>query len=888
MFNLNTDDISSIGNIIGTIILFIILIIGFLIIFDEFFHLSKFCFYYTYLFNFGHLNENICKKDNNNLIEFEKARFRIYNQINSFKLHKDLFNNNWINYSVFISILIFSLLMCFAFGYVIYFFFILNNNNCNINDNKTNLSFLNRLLGCSGFDFYLPNCTFNYFILFIIIFIYPFIFFLKYFFKIDYSFDNNNFFIKSFHIFTLLSLLYFIYLLFIIKNDNDDFYNINKLFFFISFMIVFYIANFIFNNAFTDYYNINKGSNIYSINNNNIINILNKYFHFTIDNSSHNNFNDNLFFEIYKQQEPDKPIEPTPPENISTFKICNSTDFTNSNNLFCFNKKDEYDQNKKKIDEYYKEKDIYDKNLNIYNLKFNISKNHKINFPEFVPLITHMIPKLLGFDKKSHIILFIFLILVLFYYNYLKTNNKTNYANYVFYTIIIYIIANLSILILSNSILTYNTYVNKYLIYEPISFYKEDLFNMDILFNILLNKDNYKSIADNYINLYNQLNNTKKLPTFNGNNIHTTSENIKTINEKKNVETISLTLNNPDSNSLNIYKQIFKVIYSNLLKFNNNIKDITTKLKDFTSKFTNISTFDSENIITYSSTYDANMRTFFIIIKNIFIENPSEIDNIINKLKNNLKYLIYKDTKYTFTDLEDFYNNFLIINKNNTELLEIDYTDTNDLIKTYLNNLHNINKIFDYYKEFLIEFRQIIIDLFNNTDIYCENNNNIININEKLNQYFLIVFTNKNFIGNYLENFNYNDENTTPKINIYKKILQLNIDKFNLKFYKFINIIKIILHNDIKQINDISTNKLKYNIINNYNFFNKDSKKHIEEELIEKVITIDKKNIINKYDKYSTDKLLKLNLSINNISWSFVILMIIFTIFLLEPIIIQS
>ena len=47
-------------------------------------------------------------------------------------------------------------------------------------------------------------------------------------------------------------------------------------------------------------------------------------------------------------------------------------------------------------------------------------------------------------------------------------------------------------------------------------------------------------------------------------------------------------------------------------------------------------------------------------------------------------------------------------------------------------------------------------------------------------------------------------------------------------------------------------------------------------------------NTKNKYELYGSDKLLKLNLSINNVSWSFVILMIIILIFLIEPIIIQS
>ena len=63
MLNLNPDDINSVGKTIGSIIFIIIIFIGIVIILDEIFHISKFCFKYTYLYNYGKLNENICKKD---------------------------------------------------------------------------------------------------------------------------------------------------------------------------------------------------------------------------------------------------------------------------------------------------------------------------------------------------------------------------------------------------------------------------------------------------------------------------------------------------------------------------------------------------------------------------------------------------------------------------------------------------------------------------------------------------------------------------------------------------------------------------------------------------------------------------------------------------------
>ena len=193
MLNLNTEDINSIGNIIGTLIFFIIIFIGIFIIIDEIFNISKFCFKYTYLYNYGKLNENICKKDNNNLIEFETARYRIHNELNKYKLEKDLFNKNWINYVVFICILIMSVIMCFAFGYLFYHIFIINNKNCDYTDDITKQSLLNKLLQCSGMlTKPIPNCTYNYFILFAIIIIYPLIFILKFLVNIDYSLESKG------------------------------------------------------------------------------------------------------------------------------------------------------------------------------------------------------------------------------------------------------------------------------------------------------------------------------------------------------------------------------------------------------------------------------------------------------------------------------------------------------------------------------------------------------------------------------------------------------------------------------------------------------------------------------------------------------------------------
>lgn len=900
MLNLNTEDINSIGNTIGTLIFFIIIFIGILIIIDEIFNISKFCFKYTYLYNYGKFNENICKKDNNNLIEFETARYRIHNELNKYKLEKDLFNKNWINYVVFISILLISVLMCLAFGYLFYHLFIITDNNCNSTDTNK-LSLLNLILKCSGIltKTPIPNCTYNYFILFAIIFIYPLIFISKFLVNVDYSYESKGKYTKFFHLFILISLLYYLYLLIYMKNDND-FWNLTNIGIYLSFIIIFYVVNITFNKTYSDYYNINKGTNIYS-RDKTLIGILNKYFHFSNDDVSYNNddFRDIIFFEIYKQQEPVKPKEFEKPHELDTFKRCSTTDFADTKNKYCNffnNKQEDYEKIKQKAELYYKQKKQYEKDYNKYNLKYNIYKNNKIEFPEFVPLVNNIIPQLLGFNKNTHIILFISLLIFLFYYNFLKTNNKQKEANYIYNTIIIYIISLLSILVLSNSVLTYNTYINKYLIYEPISYYKEDLFNLDLLFNVLLNKDNDKGISNHYINLYNKIS-SKKITTFNNDTTTTKLEDIiKEIDGKQNISNTDI-LSSSDSN-LNIFRcQILRILFSDIFKDDNNLRlqtdedeQLLVSIKDIFSTHNNYYTANIQLITNSSSAI--NLRTFFLIIKNIFVEDKRDFDKHIQKIKNNLKSVIYGDiskiTLNTETTNTLFYNIYLLNDISNEELLNIDNTKSNLYTKTYLHNLNYINMIFDYYKDFLMKFRELVISLLSSTDIYCNQDEDIVNINNKLNIYIKSVFQNTFNINNIkIFPFTFKTSTEQNKINIYKKILEIKINEFNILFRKYFNIIKAIYRKSFDIIETSSSNKLEYNIINNYNFFNKDTTKHLSHHLLKYNININNEDK-NKYDNYDSEKLLKLNLSINNISWSFVILMIIIAIFLIEPIIIQS
>ena len=68
-------DLNSDGKTIGTIIITIIFLVGLIIIIDEIYNLTKFAYRYTYLYNYGNMNEKVCNK---NKLEYETARYRIY------------------------------------------------------------------------------------------------------------------------------------------------------------------------------------------------------------------------------------------------------------------------------------------------------------------------------------------------------------------------------------------------------------------------------------------------------------------------------------------------------------------------------------------------------------------------------------------------------------------------------------------------------------------------------------------------------------------------------------------------------------------------------------------------------------------------------------------
>ena len=895
---LDSKDLNYYGKSIGTIIIFLIFIIGLIIIIDEFLQITRFCYKYTYLYNFGNMNETTCKRDNNNIIEYETARFRIYNELNKYKFHKDLFNKTWLNYVIIVSILLITIFICIAFGYLFHHFFIQYNNSCSFNkedlknpNKKEYISILNLLIYCIQGEnaSFLPNCSFNYLILFIIIIIYPILYLLKFLLKIDYTRVNPSYYVKMFHLGVFIAIIYYEYILFINKGEGNEDYL--KMAIYLIFIIIFYIADNIYNKAFDEYTSLTKSPNLYN------------------DSDS----SDITFFDIYKQQEPFKPIEPIKDDIIPpNFKTCTDEDFDNNKDEFCkvyldsqISEATKTKELRKRIynkileanSNYYKKLEEYKKKINIYNTKYNIYKNNLIEFPKALYIVNYILPNMLGIKKKDVQILLIILIIIGIIIYLLKIYGNTKYSDYLYYTIFIYIIAILTLIILSNAILTYNTYMNKYLIYEPIAFYKEDFNNTNAIFNALLLKDVNTIKADNFIKYYNSLNN-KKLLTFNqaqGNASQNSDDIIKNILndiikplDSNYIPTIN---NNPNINILII--SLNKIIFSNIIRLN--VEDSTESLiiehikflndNKSTNFYTNeLKILNDEIKQINSQDLSANLRTFLIIVKTLFLEDKSLIDIKINEMEKKLEYLIYNYTdsnpKYIFNNKKTFYNNFLNIDNIN---YNVDISTSNEIINTYKMNRLVIRKILDIFKKLVLTFRSNIVKLLSITDIYC-NETEKININVKMEQFMKKIFTNarNTFDKNtYFLPYRFKTARDDKKIDIYERVLKNSLVKINNDITKHLNAIKYLMKKELT-INLNEQTSAESIIINNYNFFNNDNKKHIENKLLEKSINI-YNEYKNKYNLYKSNDLEELNISVNNVSWSFTILIIIFAIVLLEP-----
>jgi hypothetical protein len=847
-------DLNSDGKTIGTIIITIIFLVGLIIIIDEIYNLTKFAYRYTYLYNYGNMNEKVCNK---NKLEYETARYRIYNEINKYKLEKDIFNKTWLNYLTYIGIFILSILLSISFGYLFYYLFI--NNNINCNEDPNNMSVIKQILQCLCADChrYIPNCFINYLMVFILIVIYPLIYILKLGIKLDFTW-NAGYYTKLLHILFFIGLVYYIIVIFMEKSDETNQEKYIKALIFTFYIIIFYMNNYIFNKTFDEFNSITKVYNLYN------------------NKNEEQAEADTTFFDVYKQEEPLKPLSIDIPYSstnlnlLQVFKYCKEEDFKEPNTYCNTVKAEGFEKDKKIMDNYYKQLENYENDMKIYKDKYNVYQNNKTNFPDVVYILYTMFPKLTGIQKREIQILFILLVILIITTYYLKSN-KNKYGDYVFYTAFLYILGILSIIIITNAVLIYNTYVNKYLIYEPIHNYKNSMNNKNTIFNLIIKKDNslkefYKKVSDD-----STLNINIGTPTnFN------IDELIKKIKNKENIDNTNPIILS-DSSLFSVQLKLYKTLYSYTLtddKYTSQIADGANDNIKYNSYYTTQNYISIKGTPIIVTDYN-NLKNY---IKLLLVTDENAIKERIKQLKTNFKFYVFND------EAEKIKENGLILDKNaikkKQEIKENAYIKIEGEINDY--NLYLINKVFDIYQELLIDCRKIFIELFNNLMISCDYTN-FINVDEK------IAELDKKLLNNGKTNFK--TDSNEPAINIYKKIIENIINKLNISLRKHINIIKIYIRSfEMVSVSSSTSksdkSKLINKIINNYNLFASDENKHTINDFYKIIVKLKSNFQSSKYNTMDSLTLKKLNISTNNVSWSFVILIIIFTIILLEPLII--
>lgn len=831
--NINNDNAKT----IGTIIICIIFIIGLLIIIDEIYNLTQFSYRYTYLYNYGIINEKVCKDDK---LEYETARFRIYNEIDKYKLDKDVFNKTWINYLSYIAIFILSILFLLSFGYLFYNIFIENNDSCKIDD-PNNQSYLKKIFECICGDChkYIPNCLINYCILFILIVVYPLIYILKVGIKLDLTWESG-YYMKVFHILFFIALVY--YLVVILLEQETTRNKLDKALVYTTFIIIFYMNDYIYNKTFDDYNNITKVANLY-------------------------NNNNQMFFDVYKQEKPIKPIPINPPPELKEFKEKTDSELTDA-------EKTSYKETKKKIDDYYKKLRIYENDMKKYKDKYNIYENNKMEFPDVVYILYTMFPKLIGADKEEIITFFVLLVIIIIFSYYLKIN-KNKFGDYVFYTAFIYILGVLSLLIITNAVFNYNTYINKYLIYEPIHNYKNSINNKNTIFNFLINIDNnllsfYKKTSGESID--NTLKFSLSTPDFNESDFINNIKNSETITDNAKPSIPAIANKNV---ILDFQLRFYVTIYSNT--FINNTYTSQIGGDDNYNKYNYY--YSTQNYFTPTDNIINNYNLLKHYINKLMYSNESAIKNRIIELKTNFKYYVYNNTP---SSAEINKNPLQLDNKNYKESDINQETDANKkFTDMYKGNLHLINKAFDTYEELLKECRKIFIELFNIFKIACDYTN-FLNKEEKI----------KELSNKYLKkDGSIKTIDEEKLIEFYKRMIYQILERLNNTIKKYINIIKVYIRQVQFYSATINTKmedrrNIINKIINNYNLYAKDEDKHIGGDLEKLIIELKNEFIKSKYNTMDSMELKKMNISMNNVSWSFTILVIIFAIILLEPLII--
>ena len=454
-------------NTLSTICIIITFLYSIILIVDELFNMTYFTYKYTYFYNYGTFAENF---NNTQTIECETNRFNIYNNIDKFYLYKDNFNKSYFNYLIIIIATLLTIIIAIAYGVYFYHNFIHSKpDQCSFTPLEANMSYIKQFLRCICDDCheFIPNCSFNYMILIMLLLIIPFSYLLKVSLNIDFTSNSNNYLLGFIYIsLYLLLLFYYTYVIYTTSSSNK----LNITLTFIIITIIFISSAYIFNYIYNKYSNKIFNTSQYST----------------------------TFVDIYKQLPPNKPVKPPKPFYDGEDLIKNFNYIKDDKN-----KPTNYDIKKKIFEDYFTKSKNYDKELKIYTEKYNIYKNTKMNFPEETSVI-NMIMNMLGLNNTYiiyMIVLLIFVAIVLYYINSNRDGNSNDNETSILNMSIKYLICIISIIVLLEAILYYNTYVNKYIIYEPLAHYKNDITVANTKLNLLLKSNDgggfYKKLTNN-------------------------------------------------------------------------------------------------------------------------------------------------------------------------------------------------------------------------------------------------------------------------------------------------------------------------------------------------------------------------------------------------------
>jgi len=792
---------------IKSIINFITIIIAFYIIFDEIFKLTLFVYKYNYNYNYGDLLNNLCGNENT---EHDTNRFQLYSNINEIKLNNDIYNKtNYILIALIISI-IFTIIIILSFSLLFHYSFIIDGK-CKVLKELDNNSEIKQFFNCFCGDFCtntINTCSFTYLILFIITIILPLTIILNIFLNFNISIDNT-YYIPIFIGFIIILILFRIPITNNIRILNDDNkYNIYSIIIYFVFLFIFICSLYFYKNIFDIYKNYN-------------LNNINLY----IDNTNTNIYNNNgdaNFYNIYKREKPITPNNPLTSYTYNEQSILKSFKIDK-------NKEQEndtiYNSNLVLYTDYTIKKDNYNKLLKEYNQKLNLyNNNNYINDPVVINIFDNIFLNIIGYNNPNNISKYIIIlgfISILLYLIYIIFNKKLkSETDFMYNTLFIPIFNIFLIFLLINSITVFNTYINKYIIYNPSSLYKNDIQKVNYKYGIII--DDLKSMLLNtpceiYIGntiLYNIFSAMFSLNlennVVNSNPAITTYITTTHINDFYNTSPPPATNNNTYLTSIINTTFVTHASPITALPTTEQLKTAMS-LADTTPK-------TDVNILLLIDGIVSTKEGFLTFIKNIFIVDLNNISKITKNLNNNIIY-DFCDNKGNSKN-PNILTSLKTTNRTSTDLLLFKKDITNvktpiekNILNVYLNDYPNynslINQCVNEYKQYILDIRKLLIQFLLKENILqnCDTTYDVINISNidtyistkdiytlitsstytgiknKINKTYYMFLININKI---LNSSSADDSSITTKISIIKRIID-NYNKIHNNDYYYSN-----------------------------------------------------------------------------------------------------